>query len=819
MRILITLPFFAALVACLDLSPVPEQGTARIEIQDNQFEDSSTLPIHDLVWLMPRVDGSVQVFPDVHASVELGGANRTEHVMFDRDQVGRISSSLAQRFGDQALPSELNRIRLAAMDGNQKRWGESSYLLGATAGADARVGVGGFGTDASASLQLGLAGSTVERRYIAAYDDGEGDDQRWLSARFGAAIGEPDVNAGLPRTLAEAAASLQPGECIQQRGAGTVGFNFGVGTRLLIEVPATEHVIGALADGALRVGLDSDRLDFQFCMMEDGQAVIEAGIGEATINSAHLAIGAGYGAHGVRHPSIKVGAQELDAAQVIDHALRTQLMRQMGNVLSAQVEAGTNDNRESLVRFRIDTHIDNPEIQTAVGQFFQGDLRLAQELARRGTRGIRTELDVNRQGSTTYGGFGIGIFGMSFFAQRLEQDSTFALATPGGALSGMADRLETSGGALFSKHGYARTVLSGVETPRGGVAEAHTNLYFSWRDADRYMERKKVLASTNGLLYGILGIETYAPIASTLEDVARMVQSICPDTDSESFEDCTIDVIHSPNVESLVNDATSRFEAAIDRRGAVNIEASEQAIARQAFDLAVAASRAHEYPAIWVGPATEINSDEWFSDDAIEEILSRSGADFAAAVAQLDPRADRRDLDGIAGAFERGRKDYQDLGTVAETTVPRAGQIGYDAIVTRVPTTDGRPAYASADVETLARWRGQTLVGMIDNVIGEIGDIRLFNDRKERTFAFAMLGLAGSDLRNYRFDLSMRLRGDGHYRAAGYVDTSEDATDALDGIDNDAHTVQHRGSAVVLFGESIGWDANGMARLADVDAE
>lgn len=821
MRIRMTVPFLAALAACMNLSPVSEESRAKLDIRDNQYVDNSQVPLEDLLWIYGgadvgpdglRADATLAVFPNAFARVEIGGQNQLQHVTAGADEVRQLSSSIARRFGDDALPAQLNRMRAAAIDsGEAAAWGETTYRLGGNpVGLDARATVGGFGAEATANARLGLVGTDVEARWVRALSDAS----------------EP-VNLSMPSTLAEAGQNMKPGECISLSGAGTVGFNFGVGTRLLFELPEgldqDQHTVGAIADAALRVAVDSSRVDMQLCMLENGQAAIEAGVSRATETSAHLAVAAGYGVHGLKTPSIRLGDSEVDARTVLDRALRSQLHQQFGKVFSAGAEAGhLDDVRESLVRLTVDTQTRDPMILAAVAEFFHGDLRLAQELARRQTAGLRTDLEVSRQGEVSWGGAGLSIFGLSLFGAASETESAFSMTNPGGSVTGFATREERAHGFIDSKAGYSRTVLAGVETPRGGVSDSETGLYMSWRDIDGQMERKKLNLNTHGLLAQIVGAARFSPIAAELNAVADHVQSTCGrDVREEDMawrqrlETCQVQVQSSP----VVSDHIARAEALLaDALSAAGTEATETAIARQAMALAVAAAKAFEFPAMWTGaPGATIESQAWLSEDALSTIMAHSGAEFAATLKAIDPKADDGDLEDIAASFERGRAYYNSLDELATQFVEGAGQVGYDTLVLRIPTRGGRLDLENMVVTTLAKWRGDVLAAMVDDLLDAIGDIRFWNDRKARTFTYTMLALSGSDLRDYRFDFQMRLgRDDDHYRAAGYVDTREDAIDQLDGIDDDAVGVSHRGANVHHFGEGVGWTVNQMARLADV---
>lgn len=821
MRIRMTVPFLAALAACMNLSPVSEESGAQLNITDNQYVDNSSVPLDDLLWIYAgaevgadgvRADATLAVFPNAFARVEIGGQNQVQHVVAGADEVRHLSSSIAERFGDDALPAQLNRLRAAAIEsGNAQAWGETTFRLdGNPVGLDARATVGGFGAEATANARLGLVGNDLEARWVRALPD---------------ASAAPQV--ALPATLAEAGQNMKPGECISLRGTGTVGFNFGVGSRLLFELPegldAEQHTIGAIADGALRVAVDSNRVDMQLCMLDNRQAVIEAGVSRATETSAHLAVSAGYGVHGLKSPSIRLGDTDVDSRTALDRALRTQLHRQFGKVLTAGAEAGTQqDVRESLVRLDVDTQTRDPMVLAAVAEFFHGDLRLAQELARRQTAGLRTDLEVTRQGEVSWAGAGIGAFGLSFFGAWSESEAQFSMTNPGGSVSGFARREERAHGFLDSKAGYSRTVLAGVETPRGGVADSETGLYMSWRDIDGQMERDKLNRNTHGLLAQIVGAARFAPIGAELRAIADHVQSTCGRSVREDemtwrrrLETCQYEVQTSPAVTDRIARAEALFADALSAAGT---ESTELAIARQAMSLAVAAARAYEFPAMWTGaPSATIQSQAWLSEDALATIMARSGAEFAATVKAMDPKADSGDLEGIAASFDRGRIFYNSLDAIANQLVEGAGRIGYDTLVVRISRRGGRLDLENVVVTTLSKWRADVLAAMVDEVIDEIGDIRFWNDRKARTFTYAMLALSGSDLRDYRFDFQMKLgRDDAHYRAAGYVDTRDDAIDQLDGVDDDALAVSHRGSNVHHFGEAIGWTVNQMARLADV---
>lgn len=807
MRLKMTVPFLAALAACMNLSPGGERSTANVQIEQNAWQDNRTLPLEDLVW------GTDRLFPEeLNVRLDttpLGEIRRSDTDLYalsasDGEPAVRdlrtLSNALSQRFGDDAFPAELNRLRTQQIEaGKTPYYGENAFLVRANLGPDLQVGVKGLGAEASTSVNVGLAGDSVEYRFVTAFDDPQlatTNPVGAIRARRGTA---------LPTSLAQVQSAMLPGECVAIRGAGETGFNFGLDTRVLVEnpLPGQEEVYGAILNGGLKVLVHSDHMDLQLCRMEGDQATIEIGLGDADVSSAHFAVMTGHGLRGLGSPSIHMGGTELDAETVLDRALRNELYRRI-HTFAIGAEAGANGARESLARFRIDLGTRDPQVLAAVEQFLRGDLRLAQSLAQRQTSGIASELDVTRVGHTVYGGLGFGAFGMSFFQAFASQQTEFAVQAPGGSLRGLAKRFEHASGGFFSRHGYGRTVLSGVETPVDGTADAQTSLYLSWRDEDGYMERAKVQANLRASLIAIAGPQAFAPVAAALDAVAQATQTACPGR--EPSASCLDGVATSSAVTAKLDAARAAYGAALGRGG----DASERQVADAAFELALASARTYEPPAALVGPPTTFTTDAWLSDAAVKDVMSHSGSDLAAMVAALEPGADADVLAEIAETFEAKRVRFNALTSIAETAIEGVGKLGFDVLTVRVPMNGARALYDEMVVKPLVEVRAESLSDTFDTLLDRVGDIRWLGDRSERTLGWALVGLSDSSLRDYAVNARSSLENRwtqsyDRYRAAGNLDGEV--------------SWRHHGDAVRHFGAGIGWTIDGVMRLIDADAE
>ena len=806
----------AVLAACLDLPAPGERSTASLRIEQNDVQDHRTLPLDDLVW------GTDGLFPEaVNARLDATPPGEIERSATDlyglagaaashpvRD-IAALSNLLSERFGDTALPAQLAQMRTRELQaGRAGTFGDNSFVLHDALGPDAQVDVEGLGADASERVAVGLRGANLQIRAVTAFDDldtATADPLGAIRARRGSV---------LPTSLAHVKDAMLPGECVALRGTGDSGFNFGLDTRVLVQnpLPGGERVYGAILNGGLRVVVHSEHMDLQLCRLGGDQATIEIGLGEVDVRSAHLADTAGHGLRGPSSATIRLGGTDLDARTVLDGALRDELQRRLETFTDGRQLAG-NRARESLARFRVDLDTRDPRVLAAVEQFLHGDLRLAQALAQRETAGIASELDVTRIGHTVTGGLGFGGFGLSFVDAFASQRVDFSVQTPGGSLRGLAQKFDLATGGFFSRHGYARTVLSGIETPREGTADAQTSLYLSWRDEDDYMERAKFQRNLGGMLTAIVGADGFAPIRGILDAIAATVQDSCEPLQWErggldhAPQECITGLVASPAVTTKVDDAREALTAALD---AAAVPSTERTVATSALELAIASARTYETPAMLIGPPTTFTTDAWLSDAAIEDVMSHSGDDFARMVAAIEPSARAEELSGIAATFDEVRLVFNDLSAIAEEEVDRVGSIGFDVLTVSIPMRGGRPVYDDLVVRSLVEMRAAALVEGYDRLRDRIGRIRRIHDRSERALGYALVGLSASAHR----DVLLHVRSSLQDRWSQFYDRYR-AAGNLDG----ALTLRHRGEGVRHFGEGIGWDVQGILRLIEDAAQ
>ncbi|MBI2893561.1 MAG: hypothetical protein HYY06_08405 [Deltaproteobacteria bacterium] len=821
MRRALPLSLVVIVFACLDSSP-EERGTANLEIVDNTYDSMKKLDLGDLVWGAGHL--ATDELNDLLAEIPYADIRLSDTELYGlperaaRDNtihdITALAAGLADRFGETSLPARVNALRRAHLvSSNDRVFAETSFRLGASVDPELWHGEAPGLGEGGTSIGVGFeAGANVEARVIAAYRDEldslEGNPLQAVSSVRGFV---------LPRDLLDVREGMKPGESLAYAGEGRLGLNFGVGVPLLVANPLESVTYSIVLSGGLRTVLRGN-LDAQIVRLDGDEAILDVGMSNARVHSAYLAIDDAFGVSGLVKSSVSIGPVTLDVGKILDHALSSELDRRL-SLISARVERRTSSVRESVARFRIDLGAATPLVQVAVEQALRGDIRLAQGLANRGEPGLTSELDVMRSGRSTYGHLGFAVLGMKFFTETERAEGQAVVQAPGGALSVMFDSLRHESGLFFSRHGYARTVLAGIETAGGEEAQGRANLYFSWTESDEYMERDKLADHLDELLLLALGPEGQGAVTAILDEIGQGTQAACAgltnfDADNgEAYRRCKMGVLSRPAILAKATRARAAFDEALAASGPA---ASEAAIARAAFELELAANRAYEPAATLAGPPTAIALGSWLSDAALGELVyDRTGADFRRALEEVVPvlAADRDRVDGLARArrrlddmgslevgFDDFRRRYQDLVRLATEEVPGIGVLGDETLTVTVPVDrDLVPQYEDLAVRSIARARAQLVARMVDSTIREIGD---HVSKPERAFGHALLRLTEPSMRDVRVDVDMDLDDNWaqdfpQYRQAGYQ----------------ALHASSRGPDVRLMGESIAWDVDRLVML------
>lgn len=821
------LPVVVSLSACVQADPAEEPASAvHLDITDNLYDDAGRVDLGDLTWGTGRL--ATDAINDVLRNIPFGDTRMGRTDLFGLEEsaaddltirsLPEIATGLATRFGETTLPAQVAAIRRRHLEQSDDQiYAETEFRLGANFDHGFHQDAPGLSEDHDSWIGVGFdAGVSVSGRVVAAHPDELDAVVHTPLAAVGALRGFV-----MPRDVDDIRAHMKPGESMALAGRGRLGLNFGVGVPLLVANPL-ESVTYSVVLSAGASTLLSGELDVQLVRLEGDEAVIDVGLRNARVERAFVRVDDSFGISGLVRSHVTIGSFDVDLGRVAERALERELNRRL-SLIAARAEGSTESARESVSRFRIDLAHVTQAGRVAIEEALKGDVRLAQSLANRHQEGLTAEVDLVRAGRTTYGHLGLDLLGMRFFTETERQAGDATLQTPGGALSVMFDSLRHESGSWFSEHGYARSVLAGVEVGADGVPRSQTNVSLSWKEGDDYMQRDKMLDHLDALLMLVLGAEGQAQVTALLDEIGRATQAKCAgmsnfdDDGGRAYRACKMNVLTDRAIVAKVDLAKSTFETALSRAAP---EATAERMAREAFHLALAAVRAYEPAAQLAGPPTNVALSAWLSDAAVTELMSASNGTLLQAklralevIAREDrdradgvPRADRglrddqRVLDSVTRRFDEFRTSYLGLVAIANTEVDGVGVLGDSTLLIDIPVSDdNRLLYDDLLVRTVSRRRVEALADMIDKLIEKLGDI---DDQPERLLGPALVALLPAGLRNVQADVDMNLENNWaqnfpQYTAAGYAPMHE--------------TI--RGPDVRLIGADLAWD---VSRLVDL---
>lgn len=826
MRARLVLPLAASLAACVQAEPAEEPDRYQLDIAENLYRDASNLDLGDLVWGTGRlatdgVNSALNGIPygDSRLSyTQLFGLEETAAEDLTIRALPEIATGLATRFGESSLPAQVAAIRRRHLEtSDDVLYAETGFRLGARFDHGIGQSVPGLVEDEEGWIGVGFdAGVDVQARVVSAHRSELEAVRRTPLTAISNLRGFV-----VPRDVDDLRERMKPGESLALSGRGQLGLNFGVGVPLLVANPVESVTYSIVLSAGASTRL-SGELDVQIVRLEGDEAILDVGLRNARVERAYVRLDDSFGVSGLVQSHIRIGGFDIDLGKIAQRALEKEINRRL-SLISARAERSRESVRESVARFRVDlAHVGQPG-RVAIEQAFKGDIRLAQALAARGNEGLTAEIDLVRAGRTTYGHLGLDLLGMRFFTETERQQGEAILQTPGGSLAVMFDSLRHESGSWFSEHGYARSALAGVEVGPDGVARSQTNLYFTWKDSDDYMQRDKMLDHLDGILYVVLGAEGQAKISALLDGIGRATQAKCAgmsnfDADGgRAYRDCKMNVLGDPAIATQVDLAERELETAL-RTAAP--EAAAELLAREVFALSLAAVRAYEPAASLAGPPTNVALATWLSDGALDRLMTttngaqlRAHLQALAIISQEDRdrtdgverarrglRGEQGNLEAAAQLYDAQRVSYLDLQAIASSRVDGVGEIGASALLIDVPVSaNNRLRYDDLVVRTVSRRRVEVVAELIDELIEELEGV---DGKPESILGPALLALLPADLRDVRADVDMNLEENWaqdfpQYVAAGYAPL---------------HAAV-RGANVELMGGDLAWD---VARLVNL---
>ncbi len=808
------------LVGCVQSLDEQDEGAVLEDVQwgPDLYEPPRALDRSDLVWgagkLWGRgIDAAVRRVP--YANVQ-----RRPTVLYGLTEDGRrvrnvrnLHDTLAARFGERSLPADVAQARVATRErGEAAVFAEAAFAASPVVPIPTQVpGLG---------LSVGLSpGSIPEVRVVTAQPDaGDALFSRPLEVIAAAR------NFVLPATLQDIAA-MKPGEATSIRGPGRIAFNlsFSAPVVTLVHGPLTWGL--TFGGGGYKTILQTrtasgepGTIDWELIRLDDDVVLLEVGVTDAEVEGYWLSLEDGFGIQGLVRRKVELGGVEIDLGRIVERTLERELERRFAFSARVSHDAG-NVERQTLSRFRISLSQSGTEVQQALAQALGGDLRYLQELARTGTEGVTTDVDVVRSGETSYSYAGLSVLGLSFFDEVRSTSARATVQTPGGALSLLGTTFEHREGAWLERHGYGRTALAGIVLSPGASPGVQTSLGFSWTASDTYMERDELLDHTGTLMAALLGPEREARVTQPLDALGRWTDRACLGQGARADQStCAVEILSLPRQAELVADARNAFD---QESAAARLPEDEARIVRAAFELSLAANRAIESGGPWFGgPHGEIAASVWLSDEALADWLGNLDAPRAAALLReilAAVTADREEADGrlaasggLMAGWTEGTTEvlatraaaWRELMGLAQHSLERtASVVGEDAHLVTLGVDAARAGqYETLVAASLAERRRDLVIGLVESLLLRVRSTG--EEQPERAVGPALLSWTSPRARDIRFDVDLSIDERWlrdlypQYAAAGYQEIHDG----------------WRGPAARRPGESF-WDVERLVRV------
>lgn len=714
-------------------------------------KDPRDLSLDDLLGAgVPLVIGRLN---DLLSSSKWVDVKLAEPVLHDAAALDSLVSGLATLYGERELTTEVNELRRAHLAaGADKLYAELSLKLDASFGKQWQVPVKGLDVgNRQLSLPVGFdAGATIEGRLIQAHATAPADPLASAKVLRGFVV---------PRSVAELG-QMKPGEVVALRGKGRLGANLSVGTPLVIAEPLSVLSYKLVLTAGL-VAYVEGVLDIQLVRMGGSEIVLDVGVQQAKVRSARVAIEDGWGVQGLPTVNVDIGAINVDLAQLVGKALTKQLDDKV-NLVSAHAGSSTSTTRASVARFRFDLAQANPaELEAALAQALVGDVRLAQALANRGAAGFEQDFDLLRSGVASTSEAGIDLLGLSFYRTTITSKGEVVAQTPGGVRSLLFDSLHEEGGIFVSSHGYTRVGLAGLtfapESKAPPVGE--TNLIVQLREADKGMERDKLVDHLDALILALGGEKAYAAIDAPANALERFAQSLCPG--AKVHDTCVVQAATNAELAGMREAAMAAFTPTIanlpdDTRELLVTAATHKLLVQGTFEIQENG---------FIGPGTSIFMDFRLDDGALAQLATqRTGFDLKQALgdilgaSEVDRDTDPADLMGerlgvasdagkeldlIAQHYDAFAADYQRLLAAEGANIVGVGTLGPSALEIRFPIDAAkRPLYADATARSLAQARSERVQALFDALLADADDL---GPHPEQTVAYGLAAIAPGD--------------------------------------------------------------------------
>jgi len=674
----------------------------------------------------------------------------------------RIVTGLAGELGESELPTRVMAVRLAHLKkGQDKYFVESDFTGQLKVDRDVTVGAEGF-SDTQVRLGIDVARGIKSRVVLASDDQKIGD----ITSAMGTAAKSLRgfVN---PRTL-EDIAKMKPGEAFGFKSFGRLGGNLNLGVPLLVADPST--LVFRVVASAGVAGVVSGEIDVEIVKISDDEFVVDFGVEKANGWTLQAGINDEWGIKGLcespdgsKFRCLDVmrfdSGKTVDLRKIAEKAVARELNK--FNTIAINASTGKENQRLTVSRFHFHPKRGNKaEVEKAFQQaVYNFDMRYAQALAARdlgeSNAGIEKPFDAVRWVSTAKRNFGAELFGIDIFHKAVvEKTVSFSIDTPTARKTILADVVHTDRSGVFvNDWRFARTAVAAqtVDLRDPDIFKSEANLFLQGAIGDPHMTDDVIIDSHDATLFAIGGPKLVETLDEFGNQMSRLVWSTCPTVETQRSggprnnrpptrvvdEQCNVRLLDNPEMTRLKTAGLQAIEPVI-----AEMSPQYQALAREAAKnrLSLQSVGIHNSDGNR-GPTASFTFDARLDEAALAAVMSRSKADYQAAVnnyatfmrgnrsaedAVLDRQVIAREVDDkwaediakMADTFERHAVLYRDHLAV-ERLLPQA-LAGIRFLAQPLGVTydkkDNVSDIESPQITTLAQRRSEEIQALFDDL-------------------------------------------------------------------------------------------------------
>lgn len=490
------------------------------------YDDMRSLSLDDLVGLGigyadDPLNEALSAIP--YADISLGETalfGLEEKALFGRvvqQDLSALRQSLTTALGETAFATRVTAWREATLRGSDAQvFAESRFRIKSSFNPNWHMSAG----DVLGEIGF-VAAPELEAVLIAPFADN-------LEAAWASPLETLKASRGfvLPRRATDIR-DMAPGSTLVLRGAGTLGFNLGVGLPITVGSIADYVALSARVHAAARVAM-SGQLDVQLVRGEGTDAWLDVGLTNHALKQFELGVKTGWGIAGLPEVNLDLGLIDVDLAEIAGDALEKQLNRRL-EVLRASVGRTTDDYRLTVARFRFDLANESDANVQALAQAMRGDLRLAQALANRPGSGVVQTLDLAKDARSESSYLGVRFLSMHFFTAAATDVGRIQVDDGETARTLLFSELERRSGFLFVERGLAWRQLTALVSKEGRLVDADVNVRLTLRESDRFFGKDQVLDHVDSLLGWMVGYDAvFDTLGPVTDGLAEHVDGACP---------------------------------------------------------------------------------------------------------------------------------------------------------------------------------------------------------------------------------------------------------------------------------------------------